>query len=252
MAIESETLSERSERINVELAAEEYRRKGYRVSREPRLDFLPGYTPDFVAEKDGEKRVIEVKSRSSLLGNDKIVEMAKAVYSRPGWSFDLRMIGEPEALDTPQAAQSYGVDEVVRRLNEADRLRQSGLHEPAFMLAWAACEAAIRELMVIYGIKNTRITTTTHLFDQATYHGVISRDDYFHLLDTASYRNAFAHGFSVTEFDPELISELIVAVRKMTEAIARGPIEDEDDDQEDFWPSTARTRNGDNLYSAMS
>ena len=71
-----ETLSEKSERISVELTAEEYRRKGYQVYRELRLDFLRGFIPDLVVEKNGEKKVIEVKSRS-MLGNDQIVEMAR-------------------------------------------------------------------------------------------------------------------------------------------------------------------------------
>lgn len=238
MAINTETLSEKSERINLELAAEEYRRKGYRVLREPRLDFLPNYRPDLVVEKDGEKKVIEVKSRSSLLGNNAIVEMAKIVYAQPGWSFDLHMIGEPEALHTPETAASYETDEIQTRLDRAESLRTTGVREAAFLVAWAACEAAIRKLMEIHGFNNARITATTHLFDQATYHGVISRDDYFRLLDAAAYRNAFVHGFNVNEFNDKLILDLIEATRNIVRAIERGPVADEIDDHGDFWPSS--------------
>ena len=237
MTINTETLSEKSERINLELAEEEYQRKGYIVRREPHLHFLPDYRPDLVVEKDGQKKVIEVKSRSSLLGNDGIVEMAKIVYAQPGWSFDLHMIGEPEALDTPEAAKSYEADEILTRLDRAERLRTTALHEAAFLLAWAACEAAIRKLMEIQGLNNARITATAHLFDQAAYHGVISRDDYFQLLDAAAYRNAFVHGFKVDEFNVELIPDLIEATRNIVRAIGQGPVEDENDDYGDFWPS---------------
>ena len=188
-----ETLSEKSERISVELVAEDYRRKGYRVSREPRLDFLSGFVPDLVVEKNGEKKVIKVKSRSSMLGNESIVEMAKLVYSQPGWSFDLHMIGEPEAMDTPASAKSYGVDDILGRLTDAERVSRSESVETAFLLAWAACEAAIRGLSAMYGVGNERITTFTHLLDQAAYHGVISRDDYFHLSGAAVFRNAFSY-----------------------------------------------------------
>lgn len=234
--INSETLSERSERINTELVAEEYRRKGYQVTRKPILDFLPSYRPDMVVEKNGEKKVIEVVSRSSMLGNDDIVELARVVYSQPGWSFDLHMIGEPEALDTPKSAESLGVNDILRRLEDVETVRRAGLPETALLLAWAACEAAIRKLMQIHGLNNARITATTHLLDQAAYHGIISRDDYFQLLDVAAFRNAFVHGFNVDEFDPELVSHLIEAVRNITEAIGQGPADEDDDDLGDFWP----------------
>lgn len=239
--MKSETLSEKSERINVELVAEEYRRKGYRVTREPRLDFLPGFIPDLVVERNGEKKVIEVKSRSSMLGNNSIVEMAKLVYSQPGWSFDLHMIGEPEAMETPASAKSFDADDILSRLVDAERVRQSGSAETAFLLAWVACEAAIRALSVMHGIDNERITTATHLLDQATYHGVISRDDYFHLLDAAAFRNAFVHGYKVEGFNPELVTDLISATRNILDEIDRSSINDQDDYALDFWPSRGST-----------
>ncbi len=238
MTINTETLSEKSERINLELAVEEYQRNGYIVRREPHLHFLPDYKPDLVVEKDGQKKVIEVKSRSSLLGNDGFVAMAKIIYAQPGWSFDLHLIGEPESLETPKSAKSFGVNEIVDKLSEAEAIYQHALPQPAFLLAWAACEAAIRHLMEINGVNNEKITATTHLFDQATYHGIVSRDDYFRLLDVAVYRNAFVHGFKVEEFDTDLVSELIQATQNIVEAINQGPIEDEDDDYGDFWPSS--------------
>ena len=250
--IKSETVSERAERIELARAAEDYRRKGYTVTHEPKLDFFPGLRPDLVASKDGDNRVVEVKSRSSLLGNDEIVELAETVYSQPGWSFDLRLIGEPESLDTPKSAQSFSVQDILNQLESAASVRHFGLSETAFLLAWSACEAATRELMSINGVRNELITTSTHLLDQAAYHGIISRDDYFQLLDMAAFRNAFVHGFNVAEFDPELVSNLIIAVRNITEAIARGPIDDDDDDQEDFWPSITRTRNGDKPSTKLS
>lgn len=235
--IQSETLAERAERIESKLAAEEYRRKGYKITRRPKLDFFPSLRPDFVASKDGDNRVVEVKSRSSLLGNEKLIQLAEIVYDRPDWSLDLRLIGEPESLETPKSAKSFGVNEIVDKLSEAEAIYQHALPQPAFLIAWAACEAAIRHLMEINGVNNEKITATTHLFDQATYHGIVSRDDYFQLLDAAAYRNAFVHGFKVEEFDTELVSELIQATQNIVEAIGQGPIADENDDYGDFWPS---------------
>ena len=52
--------------------ADEYRNKGYKVSLDMPLDFLPGFRADVVVSKDGETKVIEVKSRSSLGANPKL------------------------------------------------------------------------------------------------------------------------------------------------------------------------------------
>ena len=233
----TETLSERTERIRLELVAEDYVSKGYHVSREPKLDFLPGFTPDLVVEKDGVKRVIEVKARSTLLGNDRIVEMAKLVHAQPGWTFDLHMVGEPEAMETPNGARSFEVEDILDRLKEAERVRRSGQVENAYLIAWTAFEAALRKLTDMYGFANAGITTATHLIEQATYHGVISRDDYFKFMDAVAFRNAFAHGYTVEDFDPDMFDALVSSARGISNSIARGPI-GEDEDEPDFWPAS--------------
>ena len=235
----TETLSERSERIRLELVAEDYTSKGYHVLREPKLDFLQGFIPDLVVEKDGVTRVIEVKSRSSLLGNDRVVEMAKLVYSQPGWTFDLHMVGEPEAMETPKGAKSFNVEHILERLEDAEKIRDAGQVETAFLLAWTACEAALRELTAMYGFGNVSITTATHLIEQSTYHGVISRDDYFRFMDAVTFRNAFAHGYTVDDFDHEMLDDLIVSARCIANSISRGPL-GKDEDEPDFWPPPRR------------
>ena len=59
------------EHLLLDKTAEEYRRKGYEVSLEAQLDFLPGFSPDLVVRKGDETVVVEVKARSSLAANPK-------------------------------------------------------------------------------------------------------------------------------------------------------------------------------------
>ena len=66
-----------SEYLLAQKTVEEYRSKGYEVSRGALLDFFPGFRADLIVRKDDEVKVIEVKSRSSLAANPKISELAR-------------------------------------------------------------------------------------------------------------------------------------------------------------------------------
>ena len=191
------------ERKFIDKKVAEYRSRGYEVEENCELDFLPGFHVDLVARKDDEVRVIEVKSRTSLALTPKLNELAEILYSKPGWSYDLLLVGEPEKLDSPDGARSFAVEEIRQRLAEAEKALGHGLGEAAFLLVWSAFEAATRELIAAEGVSITRVTQSGYVLDQAVYHGVISRDDYDYLADMRKYRNAIAHGFDVNGFSDE-------------------------------------------------
>ena len=93
-----------AEHLLARKTAEEYRSKGYEVTLDAPLDFFPGYRADLLARKAGEVTVIEVKSRSSLAADSRIRELARVVDAKPGWSFELLLVAEPEKLDSPEGA----------------------------------------------------------------------------------------------------------------------------------------------------
>ncbi len=196
--------------------AEEYRSKGYEVLQETPLDFLPGFLADLVVRKGGETKVIEIRRRSSLAADPRIMELAQIVDSKPGWSFELILVGEPEMLDSPDEAHSFDHDGILRRLSDAERTLESGIPEAAFVLAWSALEAAIRESIAEQGIYNAGITTSAFILDQAVSLGIVSREEYGQLTRMHKYRNAVVHGFGAADFGEELVAELIETVRQMT------------------------------------
>ena len=210
-----------SEQLLADMTAEEYRNKGYEVSRETQLDFLPGIHPDIIVRKGDEVKVIEVKSRASLAADHKISELARVIHSKPGWSFELLMVGEPEKLDSPEGAQSFEDESILRRIEEAEKALGTGLSEAAFLLAWSACEATVRELLAAQGVPNSGITTPDYVLDQAIFHGVISREQYHNLIDMQKYRNAIVHGFGVNDFGEDLVTELIEIARRLNAVTTR-------------------------------
>ena len=211
-----------SEYLLARKTAEEYRSKGYEVLLEAPLDFLPGFTADLLVRKGDEVRVIEVKSRPSLAADPKISELARLIDSKPGWSFELLLVSEPEKLDSPEGARSFESGKIRQRIEEAERSLQAGSSEAAFLLAWSASEAAIRELLTAQGVSSTSITSPGYVLDQGIYHGVISRDDHDALTRMRKYRNAIVHGFGTDDFSDELVTGLIETIRRIMENSTQG------------------------------
>ena len=199
--------------------AEEYRNKGYKVETEPILDFLEGFHPDLVVRKGGEAKVIEVKTRASLAADRGIKDLVNAIDSQPGWSFELVLVGEPENLYAPPGAVPFEQEKILERVEEAEKALEAGLCEAAFILAWSACEAATKILLVNEGVPKEGITSTSYVVNQARYLGLLSKDDYLKLQDMQGYRNAIVHGFS---HDEEIGKEQVVGLLE----IARNLISD--------------------------
>ena len=208
------------EGLLLDQTAEEYLRRGYEVMRQPQLDFLPDFRPDLVARKGDEAIVIEVKARSSLAANPKIREFAEIIRSKPGWSFELILVAEPEKLDSPDDAQSLGSEGILGQIEKAEKALEAGLSEAAFLLAWSACEAAVREMNASQGVSTKGISTPSYVLNQAVSQGVISRDEYNKLTGMMRYRNAIVHGFSLNDFSDDLVKDLIKNVRRMTKTPA--------------------------------
>ena len=199
--------------------AEEYRSQGYDVVLEAPLEFLPGFSADLLVRKGDDVKVIEVKSRSSLAADPKISELARLIDSKRGWSFELVLVSEPEKLDSPEGARSFEAEMILQRLDDAEKSLKASLPEAAFLLAWSASEAVIRELLTAQGVSNTDITSPGYVLDQGVYHGVISRDDYDALTRMRRYRNAIVHGFGMDDFDDDHVTDLIGTIRRIMTSV---------------------------------
>ena len=206
------------ERKFVAKTAAKYRSRGYEVEEDCPLDFLPGFRADLVARKGDEVRVIEVKSRTSLEATPRLNELAEILYSKPGWSYDLLLVGEPEKLEAPEGSQPFAEEEIRRRLAEAEEVLEKGSGEAAYLLVWSACEAAIRNLIETAEISITRVTTASYVLDMAVMHGIISREDHDYLTDMMKFRNAIAHGFDVNGFSDKKVAELIEVVERLLDS----------------------------------
>ena len=209
-----------AEILLTEKTEEEYRNKGYTVLREAPLEFMSDFIADLVARKDDETIVIEVSTRAGLALNSRFSELVETLRTKPGWSFELLLVGEPEKLDSPPSAKLLDDHEILRRLDQAVRALESGLAEAAFVTAWSALEAATRALIAEELGTNSDITMSGHVLDEAVFLGIVSRPDYDDLRNMMKYRNAIVHGFCPSDFGNHMVTELIGRVKSILEESA--------------------------------
>ena len=107
--------------------AAEYRSRGYEVLQDTYLDFLPNVSADLVVRKNGETKVIQVTTRTSLAVTPEMADLAEAISAKPGWSFDLLVVGEPERLDAPDNAQPFTESDIGRRIDQAETVLGMGI-----------------------------------------------------------------------------------------------------------------------------
>ena len=199
--------------------AEDYQAKGYTVSLDVSLDFFPEFRADLVVQKGTDRRVIEVKKRSSLAADPKIMELAQIIEDKPGWNFDLLIVSEPETLASPEDAHPFVPNDVTKRIREAKEALELGLSTSAFILAWSALEAVTRILSVSQWADDANIETSAFNLNHAFALGVLSPEDYVKLDKLLRLRNAVVHGFSVKDVDDDLARDLIETVGKFQGAV---------------------------------
>jgi uncharacterized protein YutE (UPF0331/DUF86 family) len=199
----------------IDIIAAEYMGKGYVVERDAPLEFLPGFRADLLVEMGEENKVIEIKTRPSLMANPGLREIKRIIDARPGWRFELRVVGEPERVEVGASAQPLDETGVLKRLEQSEKVLSAGLADAAFLMVWAAVEGVLRMMVAAEGVAIERATNPAYILGMAVAHGSISRDDYDHLVRLMEYRNAIAHGFEVDDFDPALVAESVAAVKSL-------------------------------------
>ena len=206
--------------------AEKFRNQGYEVTIDAPLDFMDGFSADLLARRGDEIRVIQVKTRAALGADPRNAELAGILEDKLGWSFNLVMVPEPERIPAPSGARPFSFEEVSGRLEEAEKLVQSGHHDAGLLMAWSALEAVLRlQKAKVEAPRDSRPTTANYVLEGATHLGVIYHEEYFRLFEIAGYRNAIVHGFT-HDGDAKALAEELIRMAEVL--ILRDPCDEDE------------------------
>jgi hypothetical protein len=206
MAIQSTRLSPYQQQMNV--IAEKYKQRGYKVTIEPaaeRLpDFLREFRPDLIAEGPDESVVVEIKARGKVRRLDDWARLASTVQQHPGWRLELVVAGDAQQnLEAAPAPTS----EIIARLDEGAFLAKRKMFDAALLITWSALEAAMRHVALTLDISLQDFRPAA-LITALYTEGRMEREDYDLLMRCMDVRNQIAHGLQSSGVDSSCIDDI--------------------------------------------
>jgi hypothetical protein len=198
-----------------------YEARGFAFERHPAAallpDFLAGYAPDAVAQREGETVVIEVRPRSDDPAEAaEIARVADALKGRPGYRFELVIAERPGSGTAGELdADEQGLRD---RLQTARRLLGMQDMASALIVAWSTLEGLVRARLGDAARGVHRPMTAKSLVAALVSFGLIEDEEEADLAKLAEQRNRFAHGDTRTPVDARQIEALIALIERILES----------------------------------
>lgn len=202
--------------------ARAYRKRGYQVAVHPTEAELPPFLrdsePDIVAQKDGDKVIVEVKTQSSLQGSNELVALAERIANEKDWRFEL-VVTNPTTGSSLAMPVLSGL--IARMLSNAEAISKMGLEDATVLYVFAAVEALVQELARRRGIANGETSFLT-LVGKIAYQGVIDHELLEELRQLYEKRNKIVHHGDATVRVPE--EDFVGVLEKLRELLSEGEI----------------------------
>lgn len=190
---------------------EQYRSKGYHVSRNPGRNelppFLSAFQPDLLASNATEHVVVEVKNKAQLTHAGYLTELSRVVNAEPGWRFEL-IVAPVQQTPIRDGGRDIGLEGALTYLEHSRELLTIEQPEAALLLAWAATEAVLREVARRYKVVLER-EQPSFVMNTLFSLGLLGDKEYEVLQEGYRSRSLLAHGYAPPTgqlvFPPDLI-----------------------------------------------
>ena len=187
-----------------------YTADGWQVERQPQLECLPeDLRPDIAAHKEGANKAIDVTTRAALSVSDRSLRLAQILNPMPDWEYILNLLAEPQYPPAPETARPLTTSETLANLAQARRAQKEHLSDAAFMLAWAAAQAALHTLITAKGVPERRPPAVAYAAYQALDLDVLDNQEYEALNDLWRTHNAIVHGFTNDRDRPQSLQTMM-------------------------------------------
>jgi hypothetical protein len=211
----------------LEQVAKRYAEEGFSVSLHPQGEQLPAFAKDFgvdILATRGEERVlVQVKwDREDLEADPSVPAQAGVTNTQPGWRYDLVVLNEGDPFRrVTRGATEPTREQIEEMLQNVDRLMQAGYLQAACVFAWAALEAAMRQVANDAGLYLPRITASEML--RTLYaNGFLTREAFEELKQSFRVRTEVVHGLVPSAVDVAMVSAAAQAARQFLSG-NRGP-----------------------------
>jgi hypothetical protein len=204
----------------LERVADRYREQGYQVVVNPGPDVLPPFARDFRVEilakrPDGNVLVSAKASRSEFERDPNLAHYAEVIEKHRGWRYDVTVLGPPPPAPSPRDVNEASEAEILKALDDAERLVGEGFASQAVLTAWSAFESAMRHRLRALGVDAGYGTSPRSMLNELISAGALSHGEFRDLEGLANLRNIIVHGFSVPEIRPGAVSFLADTTRRL-------------------------------------
>jgi hypothetical protein len=199
--------------------ADQYRQEGYTVKLRPSgtdlPDFLASFGPDLIAQRNGDRVVVQVRSKEDLRSDPALSHLAGVVNAQPGWRFDLVVLDPRKWPDElPNEVTEPGAAGISALVAEAEHLLRVGALRAAFLVACAAAEASLREAARREAIPLDQ-NDPPFVLDTLCVQGILSYEQYEQIGHWLRVRNAIMHGLQIPLPNSPETEALLGTVRQL-------------------------------------
>ncbi len=199
--------------LAIEKLREDYQLDGFEILPENRSFSVGGYVPDLVARKDDRIVLIEVKTRRTPSIENHLERLKDKIEAETGYEMHIYYLNGMELPKGPKIQTNASIDTV---LDEAQRASSNGQCRAAFLIAWAALEAASRR---IFPEKLGGSQTPGRIVSILSEEGIITPSQATELRTFAQMRNTLVHGelnVAIRQDDVSLMLERVKQVQHHT------------------------------------
>lgn len=202
--------------------AEDYVRRGYRVSRAGAAgaipEFLRDHQPDLVAERSDDRVVIEVKRTRSLRGSNDLRRLAEEVAAHPGWRLELVALGK-DADELAEIAEPNWLDAALR---PPDHVATDPAVRNYFVVYQSQLLESLLHGLALIGQLRPRGKSASRIAQELAFHGVIDQDTLTRIEQVMEWRNAFVHGRSLPRSANEECTDLSALCQNLHAQLRKG------------------------------
>ncbi|MEO5371869.1 MAG: hypothetical protein H7833_17515 [Magnetococcus sp. DMHC-1] len=195
-----------------------YEKKGYRILDIDDFSQKLGYFPDFVAEKDGDITIVEVKSKEKP--HDARISNMREIAEKCGYKFELKLIPKTPREEPFKDA----IDNIHVTIKNAENLIKTGHIDNSIFMSWLAIEVCVRNFTrksdeAVKPVPPGDIVRNAREFD------LVNDDEIVFLRKMLYIRDRFVHGFVVDVEKNIAVNALKIAKKILKKILKQGKMD---------------------------
>jgi hypothetical protein len=160
------------------------------------------------------------KDSAEMQADANLPRYAEIIENQPGWRFDLFVLG-PDSdawVNKRDDVQEPSDNDILRSLDDAERMFHAGFVGQSLIAAWAALESAMRRRLRAQGEEAGWGTSPRTMLNELFSAGDLTNSVFRELEDLFQLRSAIVHGFAPPIVEKNAVELLVQTTKQLLSA----------------------------------